>query len=316
VLIREEGEVVAKRGTAIIGSDEGIQRAWSRCPETEIVPLDSAEFVHVSLLPADREGLVKKNLEEGRSVLCRAPIASTPDEIRDLAAVAQKTGAKLRPFYPARFSPRYREVRSYVEQGFLGEPCILRLEWLFSRENGGPFTGLPPEDVDLLDDLVLQQIDLARWIVGGDVSRVKGQTASVRSEDDHAHIVLNFAAGALAFLECSLAADPAASPAGYLDVKGTKGIVTDRPLDGFGPVLSVYGGADGRQVRLTPEHPLWPADTGKDVGFLLHVLDFCGVPHGERRPEAASPQDDAANLRALEAVRKSLESGSAVEVPS
>jgi predicted dehydrogenase len=293
---------------ALVGADKGAEQAWQRCPETEIVPIDSAELVHVGLPVSDREGIVEKLLERGRRVLCRPPIASSPDEI-----VKQEN---VRPFYPARFSPRYREVASYVAQGFLGDVCILRLEWIASREDGGPFIGLPPEEVDLLDDLVIQQTDLARWIAADDVARVMAQTSSVRSEDDHAHIVLTFAGGALAFLECTLAADPAASPAGYLDVKGTRGIVTDRQLDGFAPVSSVYGGTKGQPVRLTPEHPLWPADAKEDVGFLFHVLDFCGVPHGERRPVPASPEDDAANVRALDAVKRSLKSGAAEEVAS
>jgi len=298
-----------KRSVSILGPDAAAEQAWRLCPGVERCAPGEAELVHLSLPHPEREKVAARLASEGRGVLCRPPIARTPEAILRLAA----PGARVQPFYPARFSPRYREIRSYVARGYVGEPCILRLTWIFPREHGGPFVGLPAGEVDLLDDLVLQQIDLARWIVADRVESAKAQTASVRAGRDLAQVVLRFACGALAFLECSLAADPAAEAA-WLDLKGTKGIVTDRRLDGFEPVAAVYGSARGRPVRLAPEHPDWPAGSGRSVGFFFHVLDFCGVAHAERRSEPATGADDAANLRVLEAVKASLASDRSEEV--
>lgn len=294
---------------AILGSDAAAEQAWRLCPGIEPGSPEEAEFVHLSLPFPRREQVAEQFASQGRRVLCRPPMARSAEAILRLAG----DGARVQPFYPARFSPRYREIRSYVARGYVGEPCILRLTWIFPREHGGPFAGLPAGELDLLDDLVLQQIDLARWIVADRVESTKAQAASVRAERDLAQVVLRFARGAAAFLECSLAAE-AAAEAASLDLKGTKGIVTDRRLDGFEPVAAVCGSARGRPVRLTPEHPDWPAGSGRSVGFLFHVLDFCGATHAERRSEPATGVDDAANLRALEAVKASLASGGSEEV--
>ncbi len=301
-----------KHRLAIIGSDKAAEQAWNLCPGIEVVPQASADLCHVSVPLPEREVLVEKLVSQGRSVLCRPPIGGTPEAIRRIAGACP--GARLHPFYPARFNPRYRRIKASVARGDVGKPCIVRLEWLFCREDGGPFTGLPPDTVDLMDDLVLQQIDLVRWIVDDHVERVMAQAASVRDPSDHVQITLNFAGGALAFLECSLAVDPAVGAAGYLDLKGTKGIITDRPLDGFQPLSTIYGGSGGRPIRLTAEHPDWPADLGKNVGFLFHAMALLDAPPPGQPADLATPDDDALNLRVLLALRQSLSSRLTVEV--
>ncbi|MFF1252306.1 Gfo/Idh/MocA family protein [Pseudarthrobacter sp. NPDC058329] len=89
--------------------------------------------------------LARAALERGRHVLCEKPIGLDAGEVRELAAIAAKSGAFLMEAMWMKFNPLYLRLREMVDAGAIGEIRSVRSAF------GAPF----PRD------------DSSRWKRGG-----------------------------------------------------------------------------------------------------------------------------------------------------
>ncbi len=84
--------------------------------------LDSAmpHVVHVLTPPATHVPLVTKCLESGADVICEKPITSTAAELRQLLAVADRTGRRLMESHNYRFNRTIRAIAQSIADGRFG----------------------------------------------------------------------------------------------------------------------------------------------------------------------------------------------------
>lgn len=139
----------------------------------------------------------------GRHVICEKPLALGAADAEEIAAAAAAAGVRLHPAHVVRYFPAYAAMQQAVERGELGDLAVLRFTRGGARPQWAPWFGDPAKSGGVIMDLMVHDIDIARWIAG-DVVRVHAQTRGVEhaTGDSHAEVVsatavLTHASGAI-----------------------------------------------------------------------------------------------------------------------
>jgi UDP-N-acetylglucosamine 3-dehydrogenase len=135
-------------------------------------------------------------LEHGCHTLVEKPIARTVEEALTLVELSRAHGVILAVGHVERFNPAVRRLKQLLEEGTLGTMYQLHARRL------GPF---PPRirDVGVTLDLATHDLDVMRFITGGQVESVFAQTRHfVRSSfEDLLLGMLRFDSGVLGMLD-------------------------------------------------------------------------------------------------------------------
>ncbi|MDQ0285971.1 scyllo-inositol 2-dehydrogenase (NAD+) [Desulfofundulus luciae] len=151
--------------------------------------------------------IVVEAMEAGKAVFCEKPLSLDIDEANWVVQETEKRGAFVQVGFMRRFDRGYVAAKEKLLSGEMGQPvfihCIGRdpcappLE--FARDSGGLFL-----------DMCIHDIDLARWLMDSEVTRVYAQGGILMYPElkeigdiDHANILVTFANGTLGSLEGS-----------------------------------------------------------------------------------------------------------------
>ena len=239
----------------------------------------------------------------GRHVLCEKPAALTLEDAVGMRDACERAGVRLFVAHVLRFFPQYRAARERVVAGEIGVPRVLRLSrvgtpptpgsWLLDEVQSG---GVPL-------DLMLHDLDYARWIAGEVASVYAVQS---RQEDKvMVQATLQHSDGAISLIEAGWAA-PAGVFRTSLDIAGTAGVIewtSDQPSG-----LRRHGGelaeSAGEQIGAS-----LPPLEGDPYAAELHHAHHA-LQHGS--PFLIMPDDAIAAVALGLAVQQSLNSGLAV----
>ena len=208
-------------------------------------------------------------LAAGKHVLCEKPLALTAAEAEEMAAAAGSAGRLLMEGFMYRFHPR---VRSAVGKLRRDPPTELWASFGFPLDAPGNYRLDPALGGGALLDVGCYTIDLARWILGEpDWVEAIGRVAGV---DMTVSMTLGYASGARAHLFASF----------------------DTP-----EVQELHAG----DVMLDKPFTAWrdPVDP-----YQVMVEEFSAAALGGL-PAPLSLEDSIANLRVVDAVRRSLDTG-------
>ncbi|MEV5976402.1 Gfo/Idh/MocA family oxidoreductase [Streptomyces sp. NPDC052114] len=114
----------------------------------------------------------------GRHIVCEKPLALTARDAEEIVAAADAAGVRLHPAHVVRYFPAYAALREAVVRGDLGEPAVLRFTRGGARPQWAPWFGDPAQSGGVIMDLMVHDIDIARWLAG-DVVRVHARTRGV-----------------------------------------------------------------------------------------------------------------------------------------
>ncbi|MEV0440569.1 Gfo/Idh/MocA family oxidoreductase [Streptomyces spectabilis] len=175
-------------------------------PVTAVPTLDAllehCRAVDVCTPTPTHEELVLAAVAAGRHVVCEKPLALTAADAARMAAAAVAAGVRLHPAHVVRYFPAYAALRAAVVRGDLGRLAVLRLTRAAARPQWAPWFGDPAQSGGVLMDLMVHDIDIARWIAG-DVVRVYARTRGAElatgtpAEVVTATAVLTHASGAI-----------------------------------------------------------------------------------------------------------------------
>lgn len=143
----------------------------------------------------------------GKHVFCERPIDLSLDRIREIDKAVEKSGIKLMVGFNRRFDPNFLKVRELVQSGKIGVPHLLKIT---SRDPSPPSENQLRSSGGLFLDMTLHDFDMARYLVGSEVTEVYG-TANVpvdpmieRAGDwDTSIVTLSFENGALGTIDNS-----------------------------------------------------------------------------------------------------------------
>ncbi|MVO85107.1 gfo/Idh/MocA family oxidoreductase [Streptomyces sp. p1417] len=111
----------------------------------------------------------------GRHVVCEKPLALTVPDAEEIATAAAAAGVHLHPAHVVRYFPAYAAMRDAVVRGDLGDLAVLRFTRGGARPQWAPWFGDPDQSGGVIMDLMVHDIDIARW-VAGEVVRVHART--------------------------------------------------------------------------------------------------------------------------------------------
>ncbi len=164
----------------------------------------------------------------GRHVICEKPLARTLADGEAMLAAAGQAGVRLLVGHVVRFFPEYAAARQAVMAGAVGDPAVLRLtrassrpqqpadHWFFDHARSG----------GIILDLMIHDLDFARW-VAGEVVSVACRSAAFERPDaglDHAVAILRHASGAISHVSASWAYAPPTFRTAF-EIAGSHGLI-------------------------------------------------------------------------------------------
>jgi predicted dehydrogenase len=141
--------------------------------------------------------VVERCLEAGLHVLVEKPLAANVADAEAMAALAKGAGRILMVGHTFLFNPAVRKIKSYIDEGFLGEIRYL----YFQRTGLGPIR----QDVNALWDLAPHDLSMLRYWLGGDpVDLVaRGQSYLKPGTEDVVFVTLSYPNSVLASVHVS-----------------------------------------------------------------------------------------------------------------
>jgi predicted dehydrogenase len=255
--------------------------------------------------------LARRALAAGLHVLCEKPLALDVGESADLGRRAEQAGRVLQVGFWRRFSPPWARARELVAAGDIGEPLMVRL----SQWDADP---PPPQFCDpavsggLAVDCGVHEFDLAEWLTGLPIERVRGhrlppvdESVTAVGDVDNLLVLLHLAGGAIATVDLS-------RNARYDDdvrteILGSQGALFVDLLPGG---RTRIGDRDGMRVVSGSE----AADaTAAGVAEQARAFAAAVAGSGAAVPDAAT---SARTVQIARAVETSIEENTEVAVPA
>jgi predicted dehydrogenase len=240
----------------------------------------------------------------GKQVICEKPLALTSSQARAMIAACRTAGVELLVGHVVRFFPEYVAAKHAIERGAVGTPAVLRFtrSTYRPRGRGDDWFADPARSGGLLLDLMIHDIDQARWMAG-DVTRVYARSLAVQRPEagvDHCLALLTHANGAISHLEASWAY-PVPVFRTRFEVAGTAGVL-DHDADRDAPVRATLAAAGAAAADV----PL-PGSPMHEPPHTTELRHFLAVLRGEE-PRRVAAVDGLAALLVAEAAARSLHS--------
>jgi predicted dehydrogenase len=247
-------------------------------------------------------------LEAGKHVLCEKPIGLTVDDARLLIHVRNRTGRKVQEAFMVRTHPQWLTVRSLVADGRIGELRSMMGYFSYFNRDASNIRNVPAYGGGAIFDIGCYLINTSRMVFGGEPRRVVSliDRDPVMNIDRLSSIILDFESGQ-SIGTCSTQVVPyqrvhVIGTTGRIEVEIPFNAPPDRPCRIFvddGRTLS----GSGAQVM---EFAAVDQYTIQGDLFSRAIL--------EDGPVAYPLEDTVANMRVIEAVFRSGETGAWVGI--
>jgi predicted dehydrogenase len=250
-----------------------------------------------------------RSLEAGKHVLCEKPIGLSVEEALRLIEARDRTGRKVQEAFMVRTHPQWLAVRSLVREGRIGELRSMAGYFSYFNRDASNIRNLPEYGGGAILDIGCYLINTSRMIFEAEPRRVVSlidRDPEMRT-DRLSSIVLDFERGQ-SIGTCSTQVVPyqrvqVIGTAGRIEVEIPFNAPPDRPCRIFvddGRTLS----GDGRE---TIEFPAGDQYTVQGDLFSRAIL--------EDGPVAYPLEDTIANMRVIDAVFRSEQTGTWVGIP-
>ena len=123
-----EAVVTSRPDTAKAFAEKwGIPR-WGTDPGTALG--EGIDAVHICTPPALHASYIKEALAAGKLVLCDKPLCFSPEQAREIAALARKSGNRCAVVYNVRCHMAVRRARELIQSGAFGRPLLIHGSYL------------------------------------------------------------------------------------------------------------------------------------------------------------------------------------------
>jgi predicted dehydrogenase len=249
----------------------------------------------------------KRAAEAGKHVLCEKPMGMTADEVESLLPYAAKV--HIAEAFMVRFHPQWLRTRELIRSGELGRIVNMHVLFSYFNDDASNIRNVAAAGGGALYDIGCYAIVAARWFFDADPVRV----AAVVDRDPNfgtdrlTSALLDFGDGRT----CNFSVSTQSVFHQRVHVFGTKGRLEvtlpfnqfqDAPMHFFTHFGTTADGSD-----LTRE------DVATADQYELQATAFCERVRNEA-PSTAHLEDAITNLRVIDAVFRSAESGRFVPI--
>lgn len=246
----------------------------------------------------------------GKAVLLEKPIATTLRDADAIINAVKRAGVPFLVGHIVRFDYNYVKAKEYVDKGSLGDPVSIWARRNNSITSPRRLRAWLKETSPLLF-LGVHDIDIMRWIIGKNITRVYAEAESrvlkPHGVEDAVWSLFRFKGGTLGALE-NIWVLPSNMPFDFkLELVGTRGSLwISQPNDGF-----VFWGEGGPETLSYYQ----PVIRGKVRGYLREeIAHFINCVRGKEEP-LVSAEDARAAVEVALAMHKSLKEGRPIRLP-
>ncbi len=130
----------------------------------------AVEAVVIATPPGPRFELARAALEAGKHLLLEKPVALEVSQVRALRRLAIERGLSVAVDFEYRAVPVFQQLRALLSQGVLGDPWLVRFDWLMSSraDPGRAFSWASQrsEGGGVLGSLGTHAFDSLEWLIG------------------------------------------------------------------------------------------------------------------------------------------------------
>ena len=205
-------------------------KARHGCAIRSIEEIEAADDIDAVIIctPTDTHAdLIERFARAGKAIFCEKPVDLSLARVRDCLAVVEDTKATLMVGFQRRFDPDFNALKAEIDAGTVGD---VEMVTLTSRDPGAPPISYIERSGGIFRDMMIHDLDVARWLLGEEVDTVQG-AASVLTDPaigaagdyDSANVILTTATGK----HCTITNSRRATY-GYdqrIEVHGSKGSV-------------------------------------------------------------------------------------------
>jgi len=268
--------------------------------------LKSVDAVYIALPNSMHAEYTIRAANAGVHVLCEKPMAVTVRECRQMIRACRKNRVKLMVAYRLHFEEINLKAVELVRKGRIGEPKFFNSSFSLTVRSGNiriraGFGG------GTLYDIGVYCINAARYLFRDEPDEVLALSVHSGVErlaeiDESTAALLRFSGGRLAAFVTSFNASDVSS----YRIVGTKGQLHVDPAYEYAKGLGYELTVNGRQIR---------KKIGKRDQFAPQLLYFSECILKNRSPEP-SGEEGMQDVRIVEALYKSAQTGRAVKIPA
>ena len=247
-------------------------------------------------------------LAAGRHLYCEKTLARGADLPRVLAAAASHPALTVQTGHQYHSSALYREVKRYVDAGYLGELTGVHCQWNRNHDWRREVPSDRPElerainwrmyrehSGGLVAELMSHQIDFVNWVTGAHPTRVSGQGGVDHYRDgretlDNAHLQLAYPGGLDATFSCTTASRYGGYEICLLGKEATVVLKRERATiytERRGPVeLGTVDGVTGATITAWSAGEGVPVDADGNHPTRQALAEFRDCIREGRQPEA------------------------------
>lgn len=282
--------------------DDNADRRAQKAAQYECAPfpepdalLSACDAVVVCAENIHHKSLTERAANAGKHVLCEKPLATTPDDAREMVDICAAAGVQLMTAFPCRFSPAFGQLLAAVGNGDLGDILAVR-GTNRGRCPGGWFIDKALSGGGAVMDHTVHVTDLLRALLASEVKTVfcEADNHLLHGDfDDTGFLQMTFDSGVFATLDASWSRPQSFPTWGdvTMGVVGTKGVIE---MDMFAQESVLYSDKTGRV-----SYQGWGSNT--DAGMVAAFVH--AVKTGEPVPVTGVD-----GLRAVEVVEAAYES--------
>ncbi len=252
--------------------------------------------------------IVKAAARAGKAIFCEKPIDLELAPVDDCLAEVEAAGVMMQIGFNRRFDPSFAALHGQLRDGRIG---AVELVAITSRDPAPPPIEYIRVSGGLFRDMMIHDLDMARWLVGEDpvevfaaASCLVDDAIGAAGDVDTAAVVLSFASGALCQISNSRRA-----VYGYdqrIEVFGAKGMLRAHNRTPTSVELSTEDG-------IVADKPLYFFLERYAESYKAELDHFIDCVKGEATP-LTGPVDGRMALVLAEAARTSLANGGPVPV--
>ena len=268
--------------------------------------LEQVDAVYIALPNSMHAEYTIRAARAGVHVLCEKPMAVTSAECEEMIAACRKNDVKLMIAYRLHFEEINLKAVDLVRRGRIGEPKFFNSSFAMTVRQGDIRT---KQDLGggTLYDIGVYCINAARYLFRSEPTEVMAVSvnsgvAKLKEIDESTAALLRFDGDRVAaFVTSFNAAD-----VGSYEIVGSKGHLRVNPA---------YEYAEGLGYELTVKGKTTRKRIGKRDQFAPELLYFSDCILKNRKPEP-SGEEGLQDVRIIEALYKSAETGAAVPLPA
>jgi len=271
--------------------------------------LTDVEFVDIVTPSPTHKEITLAAIKAGKNVICEKPLTLTAADSQEVIAAAEAAGVRLYPAHVVRFFPAYKAAYDAIQAERIGAVAVARFFRQASSPAGAGWYGDVARSGGVIMDLMVHDLDQARWLCGEVTSVYAVQNPptvdGISPVNVAAHVTLTHDTGAISHCRATWGATGTTFQSGF-QVAGASGVLkyTSNGDTGFNEELQ--DGAVGGDLLI-------PASTLGESPYLTQLRELALGLRGGADPRVLAP-DGATAVYLAEAARASMQTGRAVDM--